>query len=117
MLTKDEDRLAEITPFLRCPISHTASFPEALVKYEQQQLLKVAATATVTYGSGDAWRAAPLLTFQILNTTSECNRTKSQLQGYIKTVNIQEKSPELTITIFQGSHKETFFFPKLKGTR
>lgn len=76
MLTKDEDRLAEIIPFLRCPISHTASFPEALVKYEQQQLLKAAATATATYGSGDALRAAPLLTFQIPNTTPKCNRIK-----------------------------------------
>lgn len=77
MLTKDEDRLAEIIPFLHFPISHTASFLEALVKYEQQQPLEVAATATVTYGSGDALRAAPLLTFQIPNTTSKCNRINS----------------------------------------
>lgn len=68
MLTKDEDRLAKTISFLHCPISHTASFPEAFVKYEQQQLLKAAATATTTYGSGDALRAVPLLTFQIPNS-------------------------------------------------
>lgn len=67
MLSKDEDRLAETISFLPCPISHTASFPGAFVKYEQQQLLKVAATATATSGSSDASRAAPLLTFQIPN--------------------------------------------------
>lgn len=76
MLTKDEDRLAETISFLHCPISHIASFPQAFVKYEQQQLLKAAATATATYGSSDALRAAPLLTFQIPNSTSKRNRIR-----------------------------------------
>lgn len=88
------------------------------MKYEEQQLLEVAATATATCGNVDASRAAPLLAFQISNTTSKCNRIKAQLQGYIKAVNIQEKSLHLTVTIFQGSHKKPFLvFSKLKGTR
>lgn len=79
MLTKDEDRLAKTISFFHCPISHTASFPEAFVKYDQQQLLKVAVTAIATYGSGDALKAVPPLTFQIpdsqlLNATgSSCS--------------------------------------------
>jgi len=68
MLTKEEDRLAETISFLHCPVSHTASFPEAFAKHEPQQLLQGAATATATYGSGDASRAAPLLTSQIPNS-------------------------------------------------
>lgn len=68
MLSKDKDRLAETISFSPCPISHTASFPGAFVKYEQQQLLKVAATGTATSGSGDTSTATPLLTLQIPNS-------------------------------------------------
>lgn len=92
MLTKDEDKLAETISFLPCPISHTtASIPQAFVKYEQQQLPKVAARATATYGSRDASRAALLVTFenpnsQLLNATGSSRSFRDTLnqQTYMK---------------------------------
>lgn len=74
-------------PYLLCFL------PLGFVKYEQQQLLEMSATSSVTYGRSDTLKLAPAMTFQIPDSpllyTTSCS-----FRGALKMANRYMKSQE-----------------------